>query len=150
MMPTARPMEAVSWAIGPRGYDTRQEAAIKRTLVLGEIAHPDDPSRLVPIILREGRQKTSKPNGKGHGRRHIEFTHGQEIRDLGFEDALDFSHHIVMNHNMDRQSPRHYSRNLSIFNGGKENMREALHLMDSGDHYRVTTAYPLEAFMKKA
>lgn len=136
------PYGKMTWNMPETGYDTRQEPGIKRALVLGEIAHPDDASKHVPIILREGSQKTSKPNGKGHGRRHIEFRHGQELRDLGFNDALDAAHYIVKHHTSDIQA-RH-SRNLEAALSGPngQKMIEALHLMEDGDHYRVATVFP--------
>ena len=131
-----------AWNMPATGHDTRQESGIKRALVLGELAHPNDTSKLVPVILREGVQKTSKPNGKGHGRRHIEFRHGQELRDLGFKDALDAAHYIVKHHTGDVQAK--YSRNLEavLKNSDDRQIIEALHLMDGGDHYRVATIFP--------
>lgn len=136
------PYGAASWAMGKNGFDTREHDELDRPLVLGEIPHPDHPGEKVPVILREGVQKTSKHDGKGHGRRHIEFGHGQEIRDAGFEDALDFISHIIRHHNEDVANSRRKSRNLAVREGDKPGLMGALHLVASKDHYRVTTAYP--------
>lgn len=136
------PYGAASWAMGKNGFDTREHDEIDRPLVLGEISHPDDPSEKVPITLSEGRQKTSKHDGKGHGRRHIEFRHGQEIREAGFEDALDFISHIVSHHNEDIANAQRHSRNLVVREEDKPGLMGVLHMVANTDHYRITTAYP--------
>lgn len=142
------PYGATAWNIGRGGYDTREEVELKRPVVLGEIPHPDIFHARIPIIFSEGRQKTSQPSGKGWGRRHIEFKHGKDIRDLGFKHALEFAHYIVTHYTQDIESPRHRSRNLVITEKTVEHMIEALHLTPVGDHYRVTTAYPTEEKME--
>lgn len=133
-----------SWVMGENGHDTRGEKEIDRPLVLGEIGHPEDASQKVPIIMREGRQKTNHPAGKGYGRRHIEFRHGKELRDLGFEDALGAATYIVQHYSNDVQNK--HSRNLeaTVHSHGEKKMIEALHLMEGGDHYRVTTLFHKE------
>ncbi|GBQ08446.1 hypothetical protein [Saccharibacter floricola] len=141
------PYGVAAWNMGPGGHDTRQEAELNRPVVLGEIPHPDISHARIPIIFSEGRQKTTHPSGKGWGRRHIEFRHGRQIRELGFKHALEFAHYIVTHHTQDIESPRHRSRNLVITKESVEHMIEALHLTPVGDHYRVTTAYPTEEKM---
>ena len=134
-----------AWNIGKGGYDTRNQPGMSRPIVLGEIHHPHDRNARVPVVLREGMQDTTHPAGSGFGRRHIEFRHGQELRDKGFRDAVDFAGHIVNHHDIDVEDQRRGSRILAQ-KPEKESSNARtpltpLRLHENGDHYSVTTAY---------
>lgn len=134
-----------AWNIGKGGYDTRNQPGMSRPIVLGEIHHPHDRNTRVPVVLREGMQDTTHPAGSGFGRRHIEFRHGQELRDKGFRDAVDFAGHIVNHHDIDVEDQRRGSRILAQ-KPEKESSNARtpltpLRLHEKGDHYSVTTAY---------
>ncbi len=133
-----------AWNMPSTGHDTRKEPPLKRPVIVGEIPHPEDQSVQVPVAFHEGTQDTRKKNGRGsgYGRRHIEYRHGKEIRDLGYRNALEFVGHAVENHTDDFQSPRHPTRQLTAEDPHGTPLLTALNLVPHGDHYSARTAFP--------
>lgn len=130
------------WAMGDTGHDTRDEDEIRRPLVIKELPHPKDASVAVPALLEEGRQNTERPDGSGYGRRHIEYRHGKEIRELGFRNALHFVSHIMENHADDFESARHGTRQIVGESPNGRPLLSSVRLIPKGNYYSVKTAFP--------
>lgn len=90
------------------------------------------------IRLQQGVQNA---DGTGWGLAHIEANHGEQIRGAGFDSVQAFVQHIAGNFNEVLQATKGRQLLVTVSAGRKDVMFVQLEPAETGDFYRINTAF---------